>query len=102
MALDLIPVATKKRHFGENNPGVEIIGILFGKAQVLTVCGRAVTALHLQLRHFQAGFSVTTVKTEHITQLNDGAIDIPLCNQGEGILVMLLGAFLHGVAGRKC
>ena len=99
MPVQLVPTIKKEGHLGEYNPALEIIGVLLGQAEILTISAPAVAFFKLQLGHGSTRIRMITIQVEDIAQLHHGAIYIAFRDKRNGILEMLLGPFLGRLAG---
>ena len=95
MAAEFIQVAALEGHPRQRDPGRQIVGILFGQAQILAV-GAAGIALACQgFGQGLAGLVVIALDVEDVAELHDGAVQIACGHQVETGLV-IFGRLLGG------
>ena len=101
MARGLVPVVQLGRKPGQRPAALEVLGILLDQAQILADGGADIAAALLDLRIGQPRALVIAVELEDVAELDQRPVDLALLDQGQALLVMLLGALLGGIAGRK-
>ena len=101
MARGLVPVVQFGREPGQRPAAFEVLGILLDQAQILADSGADIAAALLDLRIGQPRALVIAVELEDVAELDQRPVDLALLDQGQALLVMLLGALLGGIAGRK-
>ena len=98
---ELVPVLGPEGHPRQGDPRVQIVGILFGQPQILTI---GVTAPILRDQRFGqrlAGLVMGALDIKDIAELDHRAIDIALFQQFQTRLVIFIGLFSRGLAAGK-
>ena len=101
MALRFLPVVAVDRHFGQRQPGFQVVGVLFHHQQILAVGFCKLTPLALDAGIGQAGVQMLAVQLEDIAELDQGTVHIALFQQRDAGLIVLFGPLLGIVTGRK-
>ena len=99
VAFQFVPVGGGKGDLRQRNARVQIIGVLFGQAQILAIGLLAVIAfIKKNIAHQAPRFAVAIVQLKHIPERHHCTVKIFLRRKGQSSLIIFLCPLFDGFA----
>ena len=101
VALELLGFLAVEGHARQGDPGRQVVGILFGQAQILAIGLARVAPGPIGVGQGLAGLVMGALDVENVAELHDGAVHVAFFQQLQAGLVIFLGPLGRGLASGK-